>query len=74
MLRQVHRQSKSYLLTIDPTWKNIDKKIENGEVLGIDKVVNVMTSDFDELISFLKTLNCYKPEKIEVITSSKIVE
>lgn len=75
MLRHVHRKSKSYLITMDVNEaQTVNNKINVGDALGIDKVVVATNSDFDDLISELRKLTYIKPEKIDVITSHKIIE
>ncbi len=74
MLRQVHRKSKSYLITLNSNEaNNVNKKIENGLVLGLDKVIVASHIKFDDLIADLKALNYYEPEKIDVLTSSRLI-
>lgn len=74
MLRQVHRKSKSYLITLhEAEAKNVNNKIAIGEVLGLDDVVVASNSCFDDLIEELKTYNYYLPEKISVISGSKVI-
>ena len=74
MLRQVHRKSKSYLITLnEKEAAGVNTKIETGLVLGLDKVVVATDKSFDELINELQALNFYRPEKIEVLTSSRVI-
>ena len=75
MMRQVYRRSEYYLLTLDNREStNINSKINNGEVLGIDKVIQVKSPEFNELIENLIKMHLVKPDKIEIITGNKIVE
>jgi hypothetical protein len=75
MLRQVHRRAQSYLLTLNSSEaKSVNKKIKNGEVLGIDNVVDVTTPDFDILINTLKSMTFYTPPQINVITGQRIIK
>lgn len=74
MLRQVHRRSKSYLITLNAKEaKSVNKKIEKGLVLGLDKVVVATEPSFDELIDELKTMHFYRPDKIDVLISSRVI-
>jgi hypothetical protein len=74
MLRQVHRKSLSYLITINESEANrVNEKIALGQVLGIEEVVVADTSRFDGLIRELQELNYYQPEKVDVITSNRII-
>jgi hypothetical protein len=64
MLRQVHRNAKTYLITLnDSEARNVNTKIENGQVLGIDSVITAIKTDFDKLLEDLSSLTFYKPKK-----------
>ena len=74
MLRQVHRRAKSYLITLDKvTAVNTNKKIESGQVLGLEEVVIATHEPFTNLINKLKKLHFYQPEKVEVIKGKRII-
>ena len=74
MLRQVHRRSKSYLITLNEVEaNNVNKKIKQGQVLGLDRVIVAHNETFDQLIAELKTYNYYRPEKIDILTSSRLI-
>lgn len=74
MLRQVHRNSQSFLITLNEKEANsVNAKIGSGEVLGLDKVVRADSNSFDELIAHLETLTFFKPPAIDVITSKHIL-
>lgn len=75
MLRQVHRNAKTYLITLDENEaKSVNNKIKNGQVLGLDEVITATSSEFDDLIEYLRTLDYLKPEKVEVISGHRIIE
>ncbi|MFZ2619281.1 MAG: hypothetical protein WAX89_00200 [Alphaproteobacteria bacterium] len=75
MLRQVHRKALSYLITLDETEAlGCNKKIEAGKILGLDKVIVATSKDFDSLITQLKSFNYIKPNKIDVITSMRLIQ
>lgn len=75
MLRQVHRKSKSYLLTLDESEAfNVNEKINKGEVLGLDKVILATAPDFDLLILELQQAKMYMPGSVEVITGNKVIQ
>lgn len=76
MLRQVHRKSRSYLLTLNKEEAlNVNNKIERGEVLGIDKVILASCNQFDDLIEDLKSkYSFYTPPPIKILTSNKIID
>lgn len=74
MLRQVHRKSKSYLITLnDKEAKSVNKKIKHGQVLGLDEVIVATDKNFDSFIARLKSFNFYQPNKIDVLTSARLI-
>lgn len=75
MLRQVHRNAKTYLITLnDSEAMNVNIKIKNGQVLGIDSVITATKKDFDKLLEELSNLTFYKPKKVEIISGHRIIE
>lgn len=74
MLRQVHRRAKSYLITLNEREAAVNNaKIQTGLILGLDKIVVATQPAFDELIKELKALTYYKPQKIDVLKSTRII-
>ena len=74
MLRQVHRKSKSSLITMNITEAaTVNKKIQLGQVLGLDSVVVASDPSFDVLLQSLQQFTLLKPDPIEVITG-KIID
>ena len=75
MLRQVHRRSRSFLITLEKTEaRTVKNKIKDGLVLGLDDVIVATLPEFDDLISDLKNLNFYAPQKIDVLVSSRLIQ
>jgi len=74
MLKYVHRNSKTYLLTLSDEANNINRKIGERTILGINEAIICSSKEFDNLINYLKTLELYVPEKIETITSKGYVK
>lgn len=65
MLRQVHRKSQSYLLTMDQKEApRVVAKLEDGTILGIDEVVLTNSEKFDDLIQNLRRHNFIIPDKV----------
>ena len=74
MLRNVHRRSKSYLLTLDKSAAKIaNRKIGSGEILGLDEVVLADEASFNDLLEMLQRLTYVIPPKIEVISSQRLI-
>ena len=75
MLRQVHRRSKSYLITLNSAEAiRVRRKIGSGEILGLDDVILATSDDFDELINQLVGYTYVEPPQVEVISSSKVIK
>jgi len=75
MLRQVHRRSKSYLITLnEKEARTVNDKIETGLVLGLDDVVIANSEGMDTLICGLKKLEYYEPEKIDILSGNRVVK
>jgi len=75
MVRQVHRRAKSYLVTLDENAARlVNEKIVTGQVLGLDNVVVATSDGFDTLITELKELTFYEPEKIDVLKSKRLIK
>jgi len=74
-LKYVHRNAKNYLLTLDePAAINVQNKISQNAVLGLDSAVLCSSTDFDDFIKMLSQLTLIKPGKVNIITSSHIIE
>ncbi len=74
MLRQVHRKSECYLITLNKNEaRSVQKKINEGQVLGLDKVYLADENGFNELVEHLKSFTLYQPDKIDIITSKRII-
>lgn len=74
-LKYVYRKSESYLITIDKKEAlNIQNKVIDGSVIGINKVIYAMSSLFDDFIDYLKTHNIEKAGVVEIITAGITVE
>lgn len=74
MMRQVHRRAKSYLLTLNAVEaKNINSKIKEGKVLGIDRVYVASEPEFDDLVEELKSFSLVEPPAEPVVESSRII-
>ncbi|MCE8158867.1 MAG: hypothetical protein I3270_00040 [Candidatus Moeniiplasma glomeromycotorum] len=73
-LKNVHRQAKNYLITLSAKeYGGVRKKIQEGDVAGLDKITLADSKEFDDLLTELSQMNFIKPETIEVI-KGKIIE
>jgi len=73
-LKQVHINAKCYLMTVDEKAAiNVNKKIKNGEVTGIDKAIVMTSISLDKLLHDLGKLVLFVPPQIDIVRSSKII-
>lgn len=73
-LKNVHRRSLCFLITLDEREANsVRKKIEIGDVSGLDDVVIATSPDFDKLIERLKQFSYENPKPVRVINATKMI-
>jgi hypothetical protein len=73
-LKQVHRKSKTFLLTIEPNEsKKLAQKIKDGIVVGIDDVIDCKTDALDELLLILKQFTPCEAGTIDIIKNGKLI-
>lgn len=63
-LKYVHRNAKNYLVMLDQAEANsLKRKLANGDLLGIDDIIQADTNDFDNLVTNLRSLTPgYSPQ------------
>jgi hypothetical protein len=71
-LKQVHRRSKTFLLTLSEEYLSINKKITKGDVAGLEKAINCRNTDFDSFIEELKKYTIVEAGGIEIVTGNLI--
>lgn len=71
LLKQRENFAQSYVLTIGNNRK--DKVPLNIQFVGIDKLVDVTSSEIDELIEGLSNHTYCMPPKVEVLKSSRLI-
>ncbi|KLL01626.1 MAG: hypothetical protein MRERC_12c014 [Mycoplasmataceae bacterium RC_NB112A] len=73
-LKNVHRRAKNYLITLSAKeYEGVKKKIQEGDVAGLDQIILADSFEFDDLIFELSRMKFVKPEAVEVIRG-KIIE
>ncbi|HNY61183.1 MAG TPA: hypothetical protein PL190_03325 [Caldisericia bacterium] len=73
-LKYVHRKSKCYLITLDePESRNVNKKITNGGLLGLDQSICALNNELDGLIKHLKEYNYSIAPKVDIVESSILI-
>ena len=74
-LKYVHRKAECYLITMSEKENdNINKKIKNGDLIGLDECYYAGSSGFDKLITYFENLPLMRAGSIEIVTASSIVE
>ena len=72
-LKYVHRKARSFLLTMNSQEaKSIKAKIPQGEVIGLDNVIDCNTDQLDDLIVFLKQMSFCESTQIDVVTGNLV--
>ncbi len=69
-LKQVHRRSKTFLLTLSDEYSSINKKIEKGDVAGLEKAINCRNNDFDLFIEELKKYTFIEAGSVEIVVGN----
>lgn len=73
-LQQVYRKAKSYLLTLNAAEAaTVNKKIITNDVLGLHRVIDVCSTEFDTFLSDIAGLELIFAGKVPVITYRNIV-
>jgi hypothetical protein len=74
-LKYVHRKAENYLITLNTKEAiSVNSKIENGDVIGIDKVIDARSDSMNDFIHMLSNLECIKAGKIDMINAMSIVD
>lgn len=70
-LKNVHRKSKCYLLTIESDEAaSIKNKITLGDAVGIDACIDCNTDDINRLIAMLKRSTYRRSVQVDVVTGN----
>lgn len=72
VLKNVHRKSESYIITMNSSEaNNINRKIEKGELLALNKIIDL--DNIDNFITQLKKHTFCESESINIITGGNLV-
>lgn len=72
-LKYVHRKAQSFLLTMNSQEaKSIKAKIPQGEVIGLDDVIDCNTDQLDFLIASLKQTTFSESTQIDIVTGNLV--
>lgn len=68
-LKYVHRKAKCYLLTLEVEEAlNVNKKIADGQAIGLDKAILCSDETFDSFIQDLKSRVFTESQTVDVVT------
>jgi len=71
-LKQVHRKSESYLITLNETEAAAQaRKIEKRDLVALDRIILATSSEFDQLLVELKSRQLIDPDLVPVISYSE---
>jgi len=74
-LKYVHRKAENYLITLNSKEAiSVNSKIENGDVIGIDKVIDAGSDNMNDFINMLESVDCVKAGQIDIINAMSIVD
>lgn len=71
-LKYIHRNSKSFLVTLNSEECNRRKK-DIGSLMAINDIVLATSKDFDEMLDFIKENTVSLAPKVEVVTSNSVI-
>lgn len=72
-LKNVHRNSINYLITLDKASKQVAKKISNGDITGLNKIIVATNTEFDELINELTKYSYIESKKVNIINKGVLI-
>lgn len=73
-LKNVHRISKSYLITLSSDdAEQVSRKIIKGDTFGLDDVIVATSTKFDQFINELRSFNFSLSPNVSVIESNQII-
>jgi hypothetical protein len=74
-LKYVHRKAKCYLLTLDDEeHDSVNIKIKNGDIIGLDKAILCTSTELDDLINYIKSIELSLAGTVDVITCNQIID
>jgi hypothetical protein len=72
-LKNVHRNAINYLITLDKTATRVAKKISNGDITGLNKIIVATNTEFDELIDELATYSYTENKQFTIIDGGELI-
>ena len=73
-LKYVHRKAKSYLLTLSTREAStLKEKIKDGQIIGIDKIIDINSDDINELVAYIKTFKPQVAGSVQIISGNCVM-
>ena len=73
-LKYVHRKAKSYLLTLSTREANtLKEKIKDGQIIGIDEIIDMNSDDINELVAYIKTSQPQVAGSVQIISGNCVM-
>jgi len=72
-LKNVHRISRSFLLTLDRDATSLSEKILKGDTFGLNDVIVATSDKFNDFIKELKVYNFSLSPSVSVVDSNQII-
>lgn len=72
-LKYVHRNSENYLISLQSNEvDNVKQKLNQGDLLGLNKIIAADLPEFDEMIDHLKSFQFTNPREVPIISGTLV--
>ena len=72
-LKYVHRNSENYLISLQSSEvDNVKQKLNQGDLLGLNKIIAADAAEFDEVIDYLKSIKFTNPGEVPIISGTLV--
>ena len=72
-LRQVYRNSKSFLITLSEEWKSVQEKIDRVNLFALNQCLKADTLQYSEWLKSLKNQIFYPAKKVNPISKGVMI-
>ncbi len=74
MLKDVHKGSKSYLITLDESFEKYKSKLEKGHIRTLNGIIHAQSTEFDTFIEKLKKYTITASPSVKIIDSKLFIK
>lgn len=72
-LKYVHRNSENYLISLQSSEvDNVKQKLNQGDLLGLNRIIAADAAEFDEVIDYLKSIKFTNPGEVPIISGTLV--